>query len=195
MIKMNNNGTNAVHPTIQSFSIAIDAWAKSDNIFKARMANSLLVQLENYAEKEKEKSLRPNVFVYASVLNACAQTFGNDKVKLEALNIAIDTFQKLEDSPVASPNHVAYAAFLKTCRKFMDKDDQRGLNLVEETVDKCIQDGQVGEHVLQQMKLLPIMSFQSPYLHDLESKDGPVKKQAIPVEWSRNVKETRRRNP
>ena len=193
MIKMNSNGTHAVYPTAQSFSIVIDAWARSNNIYKARMASSLLVEMEYYADEEKVKSLRPNVFVYATVLNACAQTFGNAEVKLEALNIAIETFQKLEVSSFTSPNHVAYAAFLKTCRKFMGKDDQRRIKLVERAVHKCIKDGQVGEYVLQQINLLHIPSFYSQIRNEFEPTNGPVTMQDIPVAWSRNVKESRKK--
>ncbi len=76
-------------------------------------------------KKRKNEALRPNVYVYAAVLNACAYSFGSNEEKEEALRIGINTYEELQRSADIETNHVAYGSFIRVCRRLMAEEDPR----------------------------------------------------------------------
>merc|ERR1712218_365893 len=59
------------------------------------------------------KAMKPNVFVYTSVLNACRPS--NHIERAEAFQIARLTLEEMLVLGYDTPNHVTYAAFLSVC--------------------------------------------------------------------------------
>ena len=126
------------------------------------------------------KNLRPNTDIYASVLNACAFTFGTDETKSEALSIAIDTFKECQQR-----NDVVYGTFIKACNILMDTDDIRRIPMIETSFLQCRKRGEISDFVLLELfSSLSSRHYKELLGHDM---DGLLSVQDVPRSWSRNV--------
>ena len=188
MLDLYNSGNRNVQPTVQSFVAVINAWSKSKDPFKAQKAQ---LQLEKMKELSKTiHHLQPNIFVYTSVLNSCAYTFGKIEYRQQAMDIAVEIFGEMQNSPDIKLNHVAYGTFLKACRSLLREDTTRKNSLIEATVRQCIRDGQMGDIVLRQLVDIDPPEFKIKLLRRLSS-NTVLCVDDIPNEWSSNVKDRR----
>lgn len=191
-------------PDVLSFSTVINAFSKSKYPRKARQSRDLLKRMKHlYETGGRRMEMRPNVYVYSAVLNACAYTFGRLEEKEEALQIGIETYDELrmsgknsssssdddddenendDDENGMKANHVAYGSFIRLCRRLMAEDDPRREELITTAFHDCCADGQLGEYVLRQLRPISGLyaSLLEPYIND------------IPSEWTRNVREKTR---
>merc|ERR1712127_301778 len=106
MLRLREGGDRGASPDVQSFTTVIDAFSKSKFPRKARRAQSLLKRMKDLHEDGWE-GMRPNVYVYAAVLNACAYTFGRGEEREEALEIGVETYEELRAASGIDTNHVA----------------------------------------------------------------------------------------
>jgi hypothetical protein len=191
-------------PDVLSFSTVINAFSKSKYPRKARQSRDLLKRMKHlYETGGRREEMRPNVYVYSAVLNACAYTFGRLEEKEEALQIGIETYDELRMSGTSSPdddendddgmtaNHVAYGSFIRLCRRLMAEDDPRREELITTAFQDCCDDGQLGDYVLRQLRPISGLytSLLGPYI---QNEDGEVRYHDLPSEWKRNVKEKTR---
>ena len=187
-------------PDVLSFSTVINAFSKSKYPRKARQTRDLLKRMKHlYETGGRREEMRPNVYVYSAVLNACAYTFGRLEEKQEALQIGIETYEELrtlssrddENDDGMKANHVAYGSFIRLCRRLMAEDDPRREELITTAFRDCCTDGQLGEYVLRQLRPIPGLYalFLDPYI---KKEDGEVRYHELPTEWRHNVKEKTR---
>jgi len=191
MLRIREGGDHSADPTALSFSTVINAFSKSRFPRKARQARDLLLRMKRLHEQDEEERMRPNVYVYSAVLNACAYTFGRAEEKEEALKVGIETYEEMQNSGI-KPNHVAYGSFIRLCRRLVSEDDRRN-QLVRQTFEQCCSDGQLGEYVLRQLRAVPGMyySLLREYMVD---DSGEVLYQDLPLSWTCNVKDRRKKN-
>ncbi len=186
-------------PDVTSFSTVINAFAKSRYPRKARQARDLLRRMNRLHEhgssggggrkKRKNEALRPSIYVYAAVLNACAYTSGTNEEKDEALRIGIDTYEELQRSAVIVANHVAYGSFIRVCRKLMAEDDPRRDHFISRTFRQCCSDGQLGEYVVRQLRPMTRLYTSLLKAYITEEGGGNVRYQDLPAHWRCNVKD------
>jgi len=174
-------------PDAYSFTTVIHAWSRSKEPDKARQAQALLRRMEDMADGEHNKSVRPNVYVYASVLNACAHTFAREE-RSEALNIAIETFSELHKSKHVKANHVTYGTFLRAIGHLMPDRDERKAPFIKHAFHQCCKDGQVGDTVLSQLYFTAKPGLYAELLGP-HRRDGTLTTRDIPKEWAQNVRE------
>ena len=140
------------------------------------------------------KSLKPNVVAFNAVINACAYTNGDIEEQNKAMEIAHKQLKLLEASSYGNPDQVTYGTFLKVCANQMP-DCATRQQIIEVIFKKCVQNGQVGNLVLQQLKAMgPAHLYESLVGQDY---DTDIRMDAIPPEWRANVVEgkwRRRRN-
>jgi len=190
MEQMFENGNLEVSPDVTSFSTVINAWARSHNYGKAEHALKLLNQMSELYKEGKNTNIKPNTIIYNSVMNACAFTVGNELEQVKALNIAYNMLTELESSPYGNPDSITYGTYLKVCANQMPDSELRR-NIVEATLKKCIRDGQVGELVLQQLRVVAPADLYTEFT--ARQVEDPISLNDIPVSWKCNVEEKKRR--
>ena len=147
------------------------AWARSNEENKAERALNLLKEMTKLT-KGGNKNLQPNVVVANAVMNACAYTTGGVPERNRAMEIAHKVFKNMEAGEYGKPDQVTYGTFLQVCTNQMPECSTRD-QIVEMIFQKCTNDGQVGNLVLQQLKatISPEKYFELVGL-DMESIHG-----------------------
>ena len=166
-----------------SYSIA--AWARSQYPEKAERANTLFQAMVN-AYQNGDDSLRPNIVAVNAVMNACAYTSGDAMSQNRAMEIAHERLKDVESSDYASPDQVTYGTFLKVCANQMPDCSTRQ-QIIEVIFKKCAHGGQVGNLVLQQLRIMG-----PPWLYSRligKDIDEVVSMEDLPSEWWCNVVE------
>jgi len=178
-----------VKPDFFSFATVINAWGRSEMRGKADYVLDIFRDMEALF-KEGNKSVKPNVVIYNAVINACAYTFGDNAEQNRAIEISNLMFKELEVSAYGNPDQVTYGTFLKVCNNQMPACDTR-LRVVSAILKKCIQDGQVGKLVLDQLKSVTTeVQFEDLVGMSMwDCEDWKV----LPKKWRRNVVEGRKR--
>ena len=196
MISLRRAGDRSCGPDERSFLAAINCWAKSREPSKARRARDLLRRMEGGDGDGDDDDgigglrLRPNVYVYGAVLNACAHTRRNGpkSERDEALTVALETFSELRKSPHASGNHVTYAAFIRACGALMDDDDVRRRPLLDNVFRRCCLDGMVCDSVLDRLYAAAPPDLTASLLGEAIIRRGrQVAALDLPAEWTRNA--------
>ena len=176
--------------------IRTKAFARSPIRYKAERANNLFRSMkEAYEENEnnntnnrkKRHFLKPNVVAVNAVMNACAYTTPGDiQEQNRAMEIAHNRLKDLEDSDYGSPDHITYGTFLKVCANQMPDCSTRQ-QIMEVIFKKSIRDGQAGNLVLQQLKIMgPSKLYTHLTGHSIEDN---IRMESLPNEWWCNVVE------
>jgi hypothetical protein len=161
---------------------------------KAERANNLFRLMKQSYEDGHNKRVKPNVIAVNAVMNACAYSNGDVPEQNRAMEIAHRQFKDLEKSEYGSPDQVTYGTFLKVCKNQMPDCSTRQ-QITEVIFRKCVQAGQVGNLVLQQLKAMgPPELYRSLIGRDIEED---IRMEDLPQDWWCNVVEgkwRRRRN-
>ena len=192
MLRLHEGGDMNSNPDVLSFTTVINAFSKSKFPRKARQTRDLLRRMKHLYDNGQQKKMKPNVYVYTAVLNACAYTFGRAEEKEEALKVGIETYEELQQSSDIETNHVAYGSFIRVCRRLMP-DDSRRNHFITRAFRQCCSDGQLGEYVLRQLRAVPPLytSLLQSYIKNENgnSNVGEVVYEDLPTSWTCNVKE------
>jgi len=190
--------SDTVRPDVHTYCTVINAFARSPIRYKAERANNLFRSMkEAYEENEnnnnnnnnrkKRHFLKPNVVAVNAVMNACAYTTPGDiQEQNRAMEIAHNRLKDLEDSDYGSPDHITYGTFLKVCANQMPDCSTRQ-QIMEVIFKKSIRDGQAGNLVLQQLKIMgPSELYTHLTGHSIEDN---IRMESLPNEWWCNVVE------
>jgi hypothetical protein len=156
----------------------MNAWAKAKYPRKAFRAKQLLEEMKERS-KYNEK-LKPNVYIYASILNACAFSFGSPEIRSEALAIATDVYKECKHR-----NDVIYGTFMKACNSLMEHDDGRRSVMIEAVFMECRDKGYVSDFVLQEL-FSSLSSQDYQRLLGCDTQDI-LSTRDIAKEWRRNI--------
>jgi hypothetical protein len=126
------------------------------------------------------KTCKPDVYGFTSVIASCAAE-PNKREKTNAFQVALDTFQTLQDFE-DGPNHVSYGAMLKACARLLPVSSPLRHKWTEKVFQDCVEKGFVGDMVLSRMR-----EAASPDLYK-ELMQGHQRRQ-LPSDWTRNVVE------
>lgn len=188
-------GNEDVKPDSHAYNIVINAVSKSHRIDKAQEALRLLRQMDKQYREGLNTAAQPNTLTYTSVLNSCAYVGneGDTRIKEKALDTAIFTLEELQGSSYGTPNHVTYGMFLKACANLIPSDEERRRVVVEPVFLQCCKDGQVGEMVLDHLRLAAPTDLYNKLL-GVKNSSTKVRIEDLPAEWRCNVKNEKWRN-
>ena len=179
-----------VKPDSHAYNTVINAVSKSQRVDKAQEALRILRQMDKQYREGLNSAAQPTTFTYTSVLNSCAYTPNegcDSKMKRKALDTAIFTLEELQGSPYGTPNHVTYGMFLKACANLIPSDEERRRVVVEPVFLQCCKDGQVGEIVLDHLRLAAPADLYNKLL-GITNPSTKVRIEDLPKEWRCNVK-------
>ncbi len=148
-IKSFSSENRGFRPTIAMPNIVIKAIARSKDPKSVQKAERILLQLEEDF-KSGRSHLRPDVTTYSSVINACAYC-NSPESRVEALETALRTFDKLCEQTEESPNNITFGTVLKAIQKLMPAGKRRD-ELVQKLFDQCCDEGCVDNFVLTQVR-------------------------------------------
>ena len=143
--------------SIICYNILIKAWGRSREPGSVQKAEAILNRLEEQyrvaMDDGGDAMIRPDVTTYSSVINCCAYYVGDEAGRMEALDVALQTFQKIRTDKnfTEGPNMVTYGTIFKAIAKLMPFGEKRD-NLVGAIFAECREVGQVGTFVLSQVK-------------------------------------------
>lgn len=174
------SGNENLRPNAYCFAAAIHAWAYSSEPQKATRAYELLQDMRQRYEIYGQKSCKPNVVAFTSVINACVKpaTYNDKEIAFE---IAQLVFEELLQSPYGTPNFLTYAAFLHVCGTALD-DEKQIQSAVRRIFGLCRQYGCVGKIVLQKLEEVATDELFSELVGPHKTWDD------IPRSWKRRVK-------
>jgi tetratricopeptide (TPR) repeat protein len=175
-------------PNLRTYTMAIQTLAKNNgSVVKAR---ALLTQLLDQYEKEKDPQLYPNTYPFNYVLNCAANCLDN---KLEAFQIATQTYQEMRKSDLVRPDSFSYAFWLKCCNNLLAPGDLR-TKCISYAFEECKRDGLVSDEVLTRLfqGSPPLLVGQLLELSDHSRRPyRSMKVNDLPRAWSRNCSKGR----
>lgn len=187
-----------VKPNAMSFLATINALAKSRIFGKARRARMVLDKMVDMYESGRS-DVKPNTFVFSSLLNACAFAIGESGEKTEAFQIATQSFKQMCSQGYGKPNHVTYNSFVAACANLLPATDARAAS-IGAIFKRCCKDGQLDERLLSRLRsALSMEQFRDLFesIGNAVDDEGSLDVEKLPLNWSRNVKDDkpRRRKP
>lgn len=181
MIKSKNE---SIAPDVISFASVLDAWAKSKEPHKGAKCQELLNRLLKMYEETRNHDLRPTIYTYNAVLNACAfSAMGtSEDEQREALQIAVQTFSTMRQSDTLLDT-VTYGNMLKCLANLMPEGEMR-TTMALQIFDKCIDDGLVGALVWNEVRrAVPAKLLTTTY--QLKGAVANIQVQHLPRKWKR----------
>jgi hypothetical protein len=176
-------------PTAHTFTSVISAWANSAEEDKASKALRTLRRMQRMHASGKYLDLKPNVYVYNSVLNACASSAGGHPETVEsAFKVACGLFDELCKSEEFQPSDVTYSLFLRVCKQLMSEGALQR-KMIEAVFRRCCRHGQVSLTVLRQVKEAASLELWIEIMRENAGKRDLAIKD-LPAEWTCNVKKT-----
>jgi hypothetical protein len=181
-------GTDDMMPIYRTYTFAIQAMTKNPILINVVKARELLDRLVEEYETSKDGRLRPNSMPYNCVLNCAATCIGNDKDKLNAFQIATQTYNDLRKHKHAKPDSYTYFYWFKCCRSLLPLGELR-TKCISFAFAECRKDGLVDERLLNGVPngLVVSMLEKEPRSLLREQNYGRVTMKDLPPSWSRNV--------
>ena len=149
-VKMRYATTNDIQlrPNLRTYTMTIQTLARNNgNIVRARELLTELVQ--QYELSGYDPQLKPNTFPYNYVLNCAANTMDPDQ-RLQAFQIATQTYQEMRQSKILYPDSFSYAFWLKCCNNLLDPGPLRTKGMMY-AFEECKRDGLVSNEVLTRL--------------------------------------------
>jgi hypothetical protein len=177
----------AVTPNERVYTTFIRAMTKGLATGLHKKASILLARMEQlYAEGNE--GIKPTIFAYNAVLNACAQSIHVDSAPLgEAFKTAVKIFTELRNSD-QSPDHVTYGNMLR-CSRLLPEGEQKDKFMCA-TFRLCCEQGFVNAFVIRDLQESATEELQQSLLGVQSQK---VDMDALPREWSRMLDNDRGR--
>jgi len=158
-------------PDLLGYNCVIDAWARSKDPDKAHHASLVLNRLIQRF-RDGDDHLKPDAYIFAVTMKACATTRGDTDQKRKALELAFDLFDQVEEFDKRS--HMIYSTLMVAINGLAESESER-VRLLEEWFKVTCEAGQVSRQVVVAMSRgVPGFSERSNQLK---------------AEWSANVPE------
>lgn len=175
-------------PDSYSYSSVITAYGRSNAANKAPQALKILERMIRARELGNMGAIT-TTHSFNAALNACAFVIDDRERRVEAFDIAMQIYDMLKEKAVA--DHTTYGTLLRIFATLLEPTDTRRPELVGEFFKKACSTGNVGRLVLTQLKFAAT-SDQFEKLTGLKIEDR-INVNDLPRSWTRNVRETTRR--
>jgi hypothetical protein len=179
------NGNVDAAPDNRAYTTVIQTMAASSRPDKALLAWTLMEEMSKGYQAGNEL-LKPSVYPFTAVLNACAYTRG-DANAADAVRVTLLVLNEMQVLGVA-PNHVTYRTALnvfvsRNAKKRADHKEQEREQMIKVIFHRCCQDGQVHPDIVE------LLRRHHPKVYDRIPKDRSTGNVQVPLEWTINVKE------
>jgi hypothetical protein len=199
------NDADGIRPELKQCNRVLNAWCKHENNNgsddgpnKVERARLLLHEMSSNAIKGStmstwidSKSCQPDIFSYNYVIGCCASPFRTADRKREAFFTALDTYNRLSESPYCSPNNHTYRMMVGVCVKLLPKSSDSQTEMLEKLFKECCNDGLLSNDILRTARdYLPPWLMQKHIGPDIVMHgDKPLYISDLPKEWSRQFRQ------
>jgi hypothetical protein len=168
-----------IEPNERIYASFISALTKGRAQGLHKKASILLQRMRNLHETGN-KAIRPTVFTYNLVLNACAESRHVEDTPLaEAFKTAVSAFTELRSDSKERPDHLTYGRFLR-CALLLPEGEKRG-KFLSATFKLCCEQGYVNTLVIREFQNL---ASEEIWRSLLRCPEGEVDIRFLPADWS-----------
>jgi hypothetical protein len=185
--KRGEGSTSTTKPSIRTYTAAITAWARSRDYTKPQRALKILKKVSDQYRKTNDESIKPNLFTYNAVIDACARCNGNHEQQANALKIAFAVNKAILAAKL-EPNSITYSTLLKAANNLLPEGDVRN-QVLRAVFEKAVSSGYVDYNVLKAFDQASDRELYHELLKVAEDKNGFVTMKNLPDEWKKNVLE------
>jgi pentatricopeptide repeat protein len=149
-------------PSRIQYNAVLNAYAKSPRAEKALKAHKLFTEMERHQRVD----CRPDTISYNTLLEACANSFGNQALKDMSFLVALNAFKAImakadvgknksndnDFDALITPTSTTFAQFTKACRKLLSTQEKK-LSAVKRSLFMCRKMGMLNHLVVRQGQL------------------------------------------
>ena len=180
------DSSSQLFPLSQTYTAAINAWARSNDNNKPKHALRLLKKVSDTYKETKDKRVQPSLYTYNAAIDACAKCHGTPAQQAEALKIAFAVNKAIVASKLEA-NHVTYSTLLRTVNALLDPGKEKS-EIIVAVFTKAKNAGYVDYTVLKTLKMSCDQALFNDLLEEARDKAGFVDFDLIPSQWCRNIK-------
>jgi hypothetical protein len=171
-----------IEPNERMYTSFIRALTKGRAPGLHKKASFLLQRMRNLHEAGN-KDIKPTVFTYNLVLNACAESRHVEDTPLaEAYKTAVRFFTELRSDSREQPNHLTYGNLLR-CAVLLSEGEKRD-KFVSATFRSCCEQGYVNTFVVRDLQN---SASEKIWRSLLRCPEGEVDMGFLPADWSTMV--------
>jgi hypothetical protein len=167
-----------VRPTNVTYTSVVNAWFHSKDQSPASRAYAIFQKLVAAHEADPEnRDLKPDIFIFVAVLQACAKEQENQSAALEMASNVFD--QLIHYSPSVRPSELVFVSMIEACNN-LAYTEREWIKLVQPVFERCCRAGCVSRRVLGivRRKVSP---------ETLQQMVGAVDTNSLPPQWSRSI--------
>ena len=180
-----------IMPTLRTYTFAIQALGKNpvfSNVLKSR---DLLDHLVEDYETTNHPRLQPNTFPFNHLLNCAANCIGTEREKLNAFQVATQTYNEMRKRTLVEPDSFTYFYWFKCCLNLLPRGDLQ-MRCISVSFNECIKDGYVNGRILSRVPNQVVIQAlekesKSSSLPSAKNKLERVKMEELPPSWSRRA--------
>ena len=132
---------------VSMWNLVLRVWGRSNSADKIMQTRRCLRKMQS-----TEGAPLPDAVSFNTVLNCAVNARCNGtEQKLEALNVAIETFEELKMCQNAKPDHVSYGTMIQCYRVLMEPSEERTA-AIRENFELCKAEGFVGELAIRELQ-------------------------------------------
>lgn len=132
-----------------------------------------------------DESIKPNLYTYNAVIDACARCYGNPEQQAAALKIAFAVNKAILAANL-EPNSITYSTLLKTANNLLPEGDVRS-QVVRAVFEKAKSSGYIDSNIMKAFDQASDRVLYHELLKEAEDKNGFINMKNIPTEWKRNA--------
>jgi hypothetical protein len=155
----------------------MNAWSRSDNPQKMIRSSALLRDMIRQYENGNV-ALKPDVYVYTTLIKTCAYSRGTKQENVQALHMAMNAMATLENTDFGPPNDVTYATIMTAIYRLSGDKSNDHDSHYETAFRTCATRGCLTRDVVKIFQ----RGASARLFRRLTNNSGQ-----LPPEWSRNV--------
>jgi hypothetical protein len=168
-------------PNERVYTSFIRAMTKARVSNLAYKSNVILKRMQAFYD-DGNKAIKPTVFTYNAILNACAESPSCDNSDpIEAFKLAVKIFNELRNSR-GEPDHVSFGNMLR-CANLLPEGGQKDA-FISTTFQLCCDGGLVNSYVLRDLQF---SSSEDLWRSLLQRPEGEADIERLPPQWSRTL--------
>jgi hypothetical protein len=167
-----------VRPTNVTYTSVVNAWFHSSDPSPASHAYAMFQKLLAAHQADPEnRDLKPDLFIFVAVLQACAKEQEKQSAALEMASNVFD--QLIHHSPSVRPNELVFVSMMEACNH-LAYTEKEWIELVQPVFERCCRAGCVSRRVLGVVR----RKISSETLQQIL---GTVDTNSLPPQWSRSI--------
>ena len=175
----------SVKPNTRTYTTLISAWAKSQEPTKAQEALRILKKMRAMAEGG-DVDVKPNIYTYNAVIDACSRCQGGGDQQVEALKIAFAVNKAIKVDCDVTPNPTTLANLIKCAKYLLPRGEQRN-SIATAVFEGAKKAGIANGAVLKEFLMCADRDVFDEVAGELVDMYGHVNFGDIPNAWRKNA--------